>query len=667
MAKQLPGTDEQTVKVLSEAKKGKARKFAIIYKGASVLKLIAFKKGAFKAKINAAKKEGHKGKGCWGVVNGEGPALTFYLSTEDGFDRPPIKEMVLKKFLFEEAQLKLKVTFKIVANLPTVADSDDEDEEQEEQEEQEAAAPATEAETDSDDQEDQDDQSDQEDVAVAEPDPTEFKQRLVAVMPDLKKALAAGSPLTGDLKKYADAAQKLAKAKQFDKGIEVLDKLEGLIEKALVAPAVSAAAQEVEAAPPDQDQEDQDDEAASPDEQEKEQEVEAKASDQEQEEQEPASVAAPPTPATKATEPAERDEQEIAAERDARQKDIADAYRDLPDPLKFTTLDAAAGKCAKIVSENRNTVEALDAYQDLITECVQWTRSDDAKEHKDAVATVEAMRDNATAERDATKEAIAAAAALKAKLAEEFKERLVTLLPSIMEAQGPKSPVSAEVTKLFKEVQKQGKAKDFEAGHESLDAIEVKIQEAKDAAEAAAAQEAAATATSAAEAEQEEARQQVDKAEEQEAEQEDSMDDEQMEAAEPAPVDDRTMIFRACSNDWQQGRKRLEKSLQEVEKVLLSDYAGDELFGEARDNTREIYTIMDKLDDRLCFALDDAALDGEANIKRAVKKARKISNEYISFINSDPLFNALEQDKDLPLGMKADLTSILNSISVQIT
>ena len=108
MASPSAGTDEQTIKVLSEAKKGKSRKFAFIYKGASVLKLIAFKRGAFQAKINGAKKEGFKGKGCWGIVSGEGPALTFYLSMEDGFDRAPVKELVLQKFLFEERNKRMK-------------------------------------------------------------------------------------------------------------------------------------------------------------------------------------------------------------------------------------------------------------------------------------------------------------------------------------------------------------------------------------------------------------------------------------------------------------------------------------------------------------------------------------------------------------------------------
>ena len=65
MAKQLPGTDELTNKNLEQAKKGKSFKFAFIYKGANVLKLAVFKKGAYQTQINAAKKEGHKGKGCW--------------------------------------------------------------------------------------------------------------------------------------------------------------------------------------------------------------------------------------------------------------------------------------------------------------------------------------------------------------------------------------------------------------------------------------------------------------------------------------------------------------------------------------------------------------------------------------------------------------------------
>ena len=107
----------------------------------------------------------------------------------------------------------------IVSELPEISDA--------EEDEQEVAAVSdldTEPDTDEQvEQEESEDQADQEDEAAVEPDPSEFKQRLVAVMPNLKKAIAAESPLTADLKKYAEAAQKLAKANQFDKGIAVLD------------------------------------------------------------------------------------------------------------------------------------------------------------------------------------------------------------------------------------------------------------------------------------------------------------------------------------------------------------------------------------------------------------------------------------------------------------
>ena len=79
-------------------------------------------------------------------------------------------------------------------------------------------------------------------------------------------------------------------------------------------------------------------------------------------------------------------------------KFIADSYRNLPTPLKFTLVDIAAGKCAKITPEGRDTTEAMQMYRNLMSECADWIRSDDAREHRDQVTTIKALLDAAKAE-----------------------------------------------------------------------------------------------------------------------------------------------------------------------------------------------------------------------------------------------------------------------------
>ena len=65
-------SEESKAMLEDHVKKGKARKFILITKGASIKTLIVFKKGPYGPKIMAAKKEGFKGEATCGVVTGKG-------------------------------------------------------------------------------------------------------------------------------------------------------------------------------------------------------------------------------------------------------------------------------------------------------------------------------------------------------------------------------------------------------------------------------------------------------------------------------------------------------------------------------------------------------------------------------------------------------------------
>lgn len=117
--------DDDSIEMLGDAKKGKARNFVMICKGVRILKLSVFKKGQVNAKVQAAKKEGFTGNSYWGVVTGKGNNLRFELSSEEGFDKPPGKELILKDFLKSKADFKCDPEYVIVKELAPV-DEDDE-------------------------------------------------------------------------------------------------------------------------------------------------------------------------------------------------------------------------------------------------------------------------------------------------------------------------------------------------------------------------------------------------------------------------------------------------------------------------------------------------------------------------------------------------------------
>lgn len=110
----MAGIDENSKKLLEQVKKGKDHKFVLIIKGSSVKKLVIFKKGSFSAQVQQVKKDGYKGNSYWGEALCRGSTVAFQMTRADGFDRPPGKEMLLKKFIVEESQLKIVPAYVIV-------------------------------------------------------------------------------------------------------------------------------------------------------------------------------------------------------------------------------------------------------------------------------------------------------------------------------------------------------------------------------------------------------------------------------------------------------------------------------------------------------------------------------------------------------------------------
>jgi hypothetical protein len=115
---------DETKDLLEHVKKGKPRKFVMLTKGVNIVSLVLFKKGSISAFIKEAKEAG-TGIPCFGTAAGKGPDIRFQLASDDGFDKPPLKDTVLKKYLEEEADFKCKPWFEIVATLEPMLDPTD--------------------------------------------------------------------------------------------------------------------------------------------------------------------------------------------------------------------------------------------------------------------------------------------------------------------------------------------------------------------------------------------------------------------------------------------------------------------------------------------------------------------------------------------------------------
>jgi hypothetical protein len=184
------GIDAETKEMLEgHVKEGKARKFVLITKGASIRKLIVFKKGPYGPKITQARKDGFRGEATCGVVTGKGVNLVFQLpgSAEASeamkaegnvYSDEPCKMVKLRAFMIDAAGLSFKPEFAIIRSAGEVASVEEADETRE--------VEGTEAET-------------QETVPTAPPQPEigedQQKPKLVEALkrmtPLIQKAVAA--------------------------------------------------------------------------------------------------------------------------------------------------------------------------------------------------------------------------------------------------------------------------------------------------------------------------------------------------------------------------------------------------------------------------------------------------------------------------------------------
>ena len=108
--------DKELAKSLQVAKK-KPRNFAIIAKGANVLKLMVDKKPIKEGPLQKAKKECLGTAIVKGVVGGDGPELVFQV-----LELPAIGEPKLKKFIADTTRLNVAPRFQVVQEIQEIND-----------------------------------------------------------------------------------------------------------------------------------------------------------------------------------------------------------------------------------------------------------------------------------------------------------------------------------------------------------------------------------------------------------------------------------------------------------------------------------------------------------------------------------------------------------------
>jgi hypothetical protein len=233
--------DEESKKALTEVKKGKARKFVIVKEGVQIDRLYVFKKGPYDKFVRAAKKDGVRGQAFWGVVRGDGLDIFFELSRTDGFDQVPGKDIRLKEFIKEEAGFKFDPVYRIVDTLATVDETDEEETEegatsdtgQATEENTTAEATETASATETAPSTETDSVPEAALQQAQEDHGDKFMRLLKKILPHVKRALAASTSLSDELRDQVRQAQDLGRRREFEQGLVTLRIVAELAKKAL--------------------------------------------------------------------------------------------------------------------------------------------------------------------------------------------------------------------------------------------------------------------------------------------------------------------------------------------------------------------------------------------------------------------------------------------------
>lgn len=214
--------DKDLAKTL-QAAKAKPHNFAIIAKGANVLKLILDKKPLKEGQLVKAKKEVQGNAIVQGVVCGDGSDLVFQVLEE-----PSITEPKLKTFITETTRLTLKPRFQVVTNLPEVNEeaSEGAPEVPDPTPPADIAPPPTQPAPPAP-------QAQAPAPPPSDGDKVRFAAQLKALKPDLDKVKAANTSVTQELNQRAAELAVLAKDGSFTTALDVLGKVADLVRRGL--------------------------------------------------------------------------------------------------------------------------------------------------------------------------------------------------------------------------------------------------------------------------------------------------------------------------------------------------------------------------------------------------------------------------------------------------
>lgn len=132
------------------------------------------------------------------------------------------------------------------------------------------------------------------------------------------------------------------------------------------------------------------------------------------------------------------------------------------------------------------------------------------------------------------------------------------------------------------------------------------------------------------------------------------------------------VAFTQARLSWDSARKTVQSELSKLESSILATLGripaiSQDKLGELASATKKLYTILDRLDERLIDKLDEALVaENEQERSQLNQQAASIVKEYQHFVNSDPLIKDLDQNPFTPVNVQAFMTKTLTDLETRL-
>ena len=126
------------------------------------------------------------------------------------------------------------------------------------------------------------------------------------------------------------------------------------------------------------------------------------------------------------------------------------------------------------------------------------------------------------------------------------------------------------------------------------------------------------------------------------------------------------VAFTEARLDWDKTRNFVQAELKKLQASILAESAEEEDFDTIEAGAPQLFEILEVLDERLIDKLDDA-YNAEGDKRKALSgEAIAIIDEYMDFVNSEPLMQDIDDSGFVDLKIRSTLTSQLKSMSEKL-